>query len=642
MPARDWVRPPRQMLLIFFVVALVSTVTLSWLVWELVVLEREAADRRQLEEFERAADTATAGLDRHLTALDRRLDPDAPVGADEALPAGAALVRSRLGAMTVTPPGRVPYFPQPAAPAAVSDVRLQIATRLELVDRDLAGATRAYAALADDADPAVRGVALTRLARTQRKQRAWSTALATYDTLGGLANTGVEGLPALLVARVGRISVFEAQRDGEAFRAEASLLKEDLARGRLHLTRSQYAFYAAEVARSLGVPHSIDAEALARADALTWVWEHVAAHPGSDRRLVSTGAGSTLVSWRPGPSPGEFSALIMGPDAIRSLVAEIVPRGLAWSVTSPEGSSAVGAPPPARDAAIRLAAATGLPWTLHVFSSESNPAIASPRQALLVSVLATVAVLVAAGWYFIWRGISREVRVSRLQSDFVAAVSHEFRSPLTSLRHIAELLATDRIGSDERRQRSYGLLVNETNRLGRLVEGLLDFGRLEDGHATFQFEEGNPSELVRDVVRDFERRLDPGAHRVELRAADEVPTVRVDREAFGRALWNLLDNAVKYSPRAGRVEVSVVADPAADRVAIAVRDEGLGIPADEQVHVFDRFVRGAEAKAQRIGGAGIGLAMAREIVRAHGGEITVSSQIGHGSVFTIALPVLGR
>ncbi len=568
MAARDWFRPPRQMLLVLFVVALVSTVTLGWLAWELVALDREAAGRRQLEDLGRAADRATAGLDRHLTALDRRLDPDAPVGADEALPAGAALVRSRLGAMTVTPSGAVPYFPQPVAAAVMSDVRLRIATRLELVDRDLAGASRAFAALAHDADPAVRAVALTRLARTHRKQRRWPAALATYDTLAGLGNTGVEGLPALLVARVGRALVFDGQRDNQGLRREAAQLQDDLTHGRLHLTRTQHDFYAGEVARWLGAPHEMDAEALARAEVLTWVWEHVAAHPGSDRRLVSTHAGSALVSWKPGPSPGEFSALLLGPDAIRSLVAEVVPAGFAWSVTHPDGSLAVGAPPPARDAATRRAAATGLPWTLHVFAPAPHLTNESPRQTLLVSVLASVAVLVAAGWYFIWRGISREIRVSRLQSDFVAAVSHEFRSPLTSLRHIAELLATDRMGSDERRQRSYGLLVSETDRLGRLVEGLLDFRRLEDGHATFQFEEGNPAALVRDVVRDFERRLDPGVHRVELRAADEVPAVRVDREALGRALWNLLDNAVKYSPRAGRVEVSVAADPAADRVAI--------------------------------------------------------------------------
>jgi hypothetical protein len=117
--------------------------------------------------------------------------------------------------------------------------------------------------------------------------------------------------------------------------------------------------------------------------------------------------------------------------------------------------------------ATRTAASAGLPWTLHVFAPPDLAAASSssPRRQLLMLILAVVALVLAAGWYFILRAVTRELRVSRLQSDFVAAVSHEFRSPLTSLSHIAEMLAHDRLPSDEVRRRSYGVLVRDTDRL---------------------------------------------------------------------------------------------------------------------------------------------------------------------------------
>jgi signal transduction histidine kinase len=307
-------------------------------------------------------------------------------------------------------------------------------------------------------------------------------------------------------------------------------------------------------------------------------------------------------------------------------------------MTDPQTRVSVGTSPQGRDVATRPADPTGLPWMLQVFPIDPAVAVTSPRRPLLLAVLVSVAALLLAGWYFIWRGMSREVRVARLQSDFVAAVSHEFRSPLTSLGHIADLLATGRMGSEERKQRSYELLRGQTARLGQLVEGLLDFKTLQEGQFTFRFEHGDPAAIVRQVVSDFARQLDGDARRVDLRADEAVPAVRLDREAFGRALWNLLDNAVKYSPASARVEVSVSLDRQDDRIAITVKDEGPGIPVGEQGRIFDRFVRGAGATAGRIRGTGIGLAMARDIVRAHGGELTVASAPGAGSVFTIALP----
>jgi signal transduction histidine kinase len=256
---------------------------------------------------------------------------------------------------------------------------------------------------------------------------------------------------------------------------------------------------------------------------------------------------------------------------------------------------------------------------------------------LLVLVFAVVALVLVAGWYFILRAMSRELRVSRLQSEFVAAVSHEFRSPLTSLSHIAELLTTDRLASEDLRRTSYDVLVRDTDRLRRLVEALLDFGRFDAGAAALRLEDVDVAALVRITVAEFQDRVAPEGYSVELSGVTHPVPARADHEAIARALWNLLDNAVKYSPECRTVWV--VLERQGDRVSIVVRDQGLGIPIREQREIFDRFVRGAESTARQIRGTGIGLAMVSQIVRAHGGDVSVASEPGKGSTFTLALRV---
>ncbi len=168
------------------------------------------------------------------------------------------------------------------------------------------------------------------------------------------------------------------------------------------------------------------------------------------------------------------------------------------------------------------------------------------------------------------------------------------------------------------------------------MESLLNFARLESGELQYRFESVDPHRFVQDVVAEFQEEVSSLGYHIEFSSQDQVPSIRADRELLARVFWNLLDNAVKYSPdhRTVRVEMA----KAGSRLLVRVRDEGLGIPVAEQREIFRKFVRGAASKAATIKGTGIGLAMAREIVNAHGGEIRVDSEIGRGSTFSVLLP----
>jgi signal transduction histidine kinase len=230
--------------------------------------------------------------------------------------------------------------------------------------------------------------------------------------------------------------------------------------------------------------------------------------------------------------------------------------------------------------------------------------------------------------------------VARLQSNFVAAVSHEFRSPLTALGQLSEMLAHGRIASADQRQSAYETMGAETERLRHLVEGLLDFGRMETGKYKYHFERIDAASWARQVTSQFETSVRAQGYQVSFRSGVEAASIRGDAEALSRALWNLLDNAAKYSPESRAITVELGLRNR--QLDVRVRDLGVGIPADEAKHVFDKFYRGSYATGKGIKGTGIGLAIAREIARAHGGEIQVESETGKGSTFTLLLPLEDR
>jgi len=289
--------------------------------------------------------------------------------------------------------------------------------------------------------------------------------------------------------------------------------------------------------------------------------------------------------------------------------------------------------------AVRTSSETRLPWTLHLASTDPGTALAEfkTRNRLLLTGLILIAALVLFGSFLITRAVMHELRVARLQSDFVAAVSHEFRSPLTTMRQLSEMLARGRVENDERRNKYYSVLVREGERLHRLVEDLLDFGRMESRTMGYEMKSLDVVALTDTVVREFSMEVSDLGYQVDLSNATFPIMIQADPEALGRALWNLMDNAVKYSPDSKTIWVGL--EMKDNRLELSVRDKGLGISSDEKEAIFDKFVRGDTSRQTHKGGTGIGLSMVKQIIEAHSGEIQLQSEPGVGSTFTILLPM---
>jgi signal transduction histidine kinase len=349
---------------------------------------------------------------------------------------------------------------------------------------------------------------------------------------------------------------------------------------------------------------------------------------------MHAGGMALLAAWRSG---ADRIALWIVPadELLRTLPTD--PQ-TAIALSDPAGSAVAGVLDGPGRTAVRPPTDTRLPWTVHARPA-TNVASRSglTRGRLIVLGLAMMVTFLLAGFSFIGRAIKQEMDLARLQSDFVSAVSHEFRTPLAAMRQLSELLAAGRVPDRARQQQYYESLAGESRRLQRLVENLLDFGRLQAGAPPFRRESLDLRTLVEQVVSEFRARLSRPDCRIDVSGDDAPVRLLADADAIALALHNVLDNAVKYGGAGGGVWISWARE--GSRVALRVRDEGPGIAAHERTRIFERFVRGTAAAAGNVRGTGIGLAMVQQVVISHGGEVRVDSAPGTGSVFTISLPM---
>jgi two-component system phosphate regulon sensor histidine kinase PhoR len=231
----------------------------------------------------------------------------------------------------------------------------------------------------------------------------------------------------------------------------------------------------------------------------------------------------------------------------------------------------------------------------------------------------------------------REAQVARLQTDFVNKVSHDLRTPLTSIRMFVETLQLGRIQDRDRQAEALEIIAEETARLSGLINRLLDWARMESGRRSYQLRRQPVEPIIDAALEAFAPQLLQENAEVKRSVAPDLPAVWADRQALTEALLNLLNNAHKYTGPEKRIEVS--AARSGPVVLIEVSDNGPGIAPREQKRIFDKFYRARDPLHRTIEGTGLGLAMVKHIVSGHGGRISVTSDLGKGATFRIALPV---
>lgn len=252
-------------------------------------------------------------------------------------------------------------------------------------------------------------------------------------------------------------------------------------------------------------------------------------------------------------------------------------------------------------------------------------------------IIAGISAFLMLGIWQTYRNVSREMALARLKSDFVANVSHELRTPLSLIRLYAETLEMGRITHPARPQEYYRIIRKESERLTALINNILDFSRIEAGRKEYNFRETDLAELVRNTLDAYRYQIEQNGFTFQASIADDLPPVRVDREAIARSLLNLINNALKYSPKERFLGVKL--HRVNGTVKLEVLDHGIGIPRSEQSKIFEKFYRVGDPLVHTTKGSGLGLSLVRHIVEAHGGQVSVESAPGQGSRFVIALPL---
>ena len=329
-------------------------------------------------------------------------------------------------------------------------------------------------------------------------------------------------------------------------------------------------------------------------------------------------------------------------DVLRpALLGLFAPGQATWAVRGKDGAILLSSDdPPAGPAALRTDFGSSFPdWTLEFHQAPALliKTFLLSRRGLYSFIFVLIAGILVFGLVLTLRSVSHELELARMKSDFVSTVSHEFKSPLTSIRQLAEMLQAGRVPSDERRQRYYDVLLEQSERLALLTDNILSLAKIEAGRAEFSFETTDIPALLTKVIMSIQERVRHEGFEIGLDVKEALPLLAVDRTALSQAVTNLIDNGIKYSGDSRKIAVCAFVDE--PYLTIAVQDFGVGIKKEDIPRLFERFFRGGSELTRTVKGSGLGLTLVRQIVEAHRGKIDVASEPGEGSIFSIRLPL---
>lgn len=635
---------------LFALLVAVPALALSGLGLRAVRGDRLQAEQQLRTQQQRIAELADAAIQNALTqaAADlRRIDAD-ETGGIGTIPSDAPTILFQRSGLVVFPRDRVyfgPFGRVPPERARLTDWPPAIARQVDEAQAlEIQGRTADAIALYE------------RIGRAETRLQTWSAisaarirvnaGAAAISALADAAWAGSGGVtPSGLPAAVVACAASEARpaQERAAFTALLRATLDGVRSGRWWLSADERRFYDKQLRALLehagGAPPDD-----ARLAELTEIDQVVRQFPPTRRDRASHGvergtSTTFLMVWTPQETDAEaWNGVAVSQRRAVSMVGPVLARffdGQAFGAALRGASGELlwtHGPAPASWHREPLRSLRG--WEI-AFTHAADQRGFMRREWLWYGFISVLFLTLLAGIGMTAHIVRREIELTRMQGEFVAAVTHEFKSPITSIRLLLERVATGRVSAPQA-DVYYSAIGQETDRLERLVNRLLEAQRIEAGQRRYAFEPHSIEELTHEVVRHFEPIAQARSIRIDVEVNGPLPPVPVDRAAIADAIENLIDNAIKYSRAGTRVVVRLQADHGL--VSVDVADQGIGIERDELPRVFDKFYRARRGDLQSVRGTGLGLALVKAAAEAHGGSVAVESEPGVGSRFSLRLP----
>jgi len=553
------------------------------------------------------------------------------------------------------PAGPTVSSPESLDQIAANDAELRVAADLEYVKKDLRTAAALYEAIARSCSGDRQIAALLGAAGCRFKLGQYDQARDIYRSLANAAASAEVQTLARYQFILSSLSVGENPAS-EAIYLWHQLLKNDLPaararflrselRGRLKNCISQTAF-----SELIALEKLREEEELYRAEFQEWVLLKLRLEakqierPGAFSYSVTGGFGKKprIVSLAVLELGGKsyYAAFRLSLDWIEQNVIapalQAPPEGTRFVVLGRRGELIFGQP----GMTVTEEPFQGLEnfWRLGVVEETPVASSVQTKLTILYSILTVfIFVLITFGVYLTLRDASREIELSKLKSDFVSRVSHELKTPIALIRMFAETLSMGRVKDPDKVKEYYNIITRESDRLGQLVNNLLDFSRIEAKRKTYEFAMENLSEVVSETIASYLPELESKGFEVHLDIRDGLPSCLADRSAIAQCVVNLISNAIKYSDATKEITIRVCQEDG--NAIIEVSDKGIGMDEGEMKRAFERFYRGSDPRVLSTRGAGLGLAIVKHAIEAHGGRVEVASQKDRGSTFRLIIPI---
>ena len=263
--------------------------------------------------------------------------------------------------------------------------------------------------------------------------------------------------------------------------------------------------------------------------------------------------------------------------------------------------------------------------------------LVSQKKDSFIIIISMLTISLLVGVWFVFINVKKEIKLAQIKSDFVSNVSHELRTPLALISMFAETLEMDRVPSEEKKVEYYKIISQETNRLGRIVNTILNFSKMEAGQRKFNFIETDLNSILDKILNTYKFHLQNKGFKLTFEKDENDKSIYADEEALSEALINLIDNAMKYSKETK--EISIKTGSGKDFSFVEIKDKGIGIKDEDQRKIFDKFYRVPTGLVHNVKGTGLGLTLVKQIVDNHKGIIELKSKFGKGSTFKLSFPI---